>query len=38
VARADTVAEIMYSIDDREGYNPGLACRMARVAQSFQWP
>jgi hypothetical protein len=36
-ARADTIAEIELSIDDREGFQPGLACRLARVAQTFQW-
>jgi len=38
VSRGDTLAEITYSIDDREGYQPGIACRLARVARSFQWP
>jgi hypothetical protein len=35
--RADTIAEIQLSVDDRDGYQPGLLCRLARVAQTFQW-
>lgn len=38
LSRADTLVEITYSVDDREGYQPGIACRFARIAQSFQWP
>ncbi len=36
-ARADIIAEIQLSVDDRDGYQPGLLCRLARVAQTFQW-
>ena len=36
-ARGDTVVELQYFVDDREGYQPGIACRLARVAQTFQW-
>jgi hypothetical protein len=36
-ARAGTLATIELSVDDRDGYQPGLLCRLARVAQTFQW-
>jgi hypothetical protein len=35
--RGRTVAYIAYSIDDRDGYQPGLICRFARVASTFAW-
>ena len=35
--RGDTAVELQYFVDDREGYQPGIACRLARVAQTFQW-
>ena len=35
--RGRTVAYIGYSLDDRDGYQPGLLCRFARVASTFAW-
>jgi len=32
-----TIASIAFSLDDREGFQPGLMCRLARVASSFAW-
>jgi hypothetical protein len=37
VTRAHTVAHIGYSIDDRDGYQPGVMCRLTRAATSFRW-
>jgi hypothetical protein len=36
VKRGRTIAHIMYSLDVRD-YQPGLMCRMARIATTFQW-
>lgn len=32
------IVEFNLSIDDREGHQPGLECRMIRVATSARWP
>jgi hypothetical protein len=37
VRRGNTVAHIGYSLDDRDGYHPGVMCRLARVATTFRW-
>jgi hypothetical protein len=35
--RKGAVATLEYSIDDREGDQPGLVCRLLRVAYTFRW-
>jgi hypothetical protein len=35
--RNRTIAHLSYSLDDRDGYQPGLMCRLARAASTFQW-
>jgi hypothetical protein len=37
VARGRRTAILEFSIDDRDGYQPGIMCRMARVASSYRW-
>lgn len=37
VKRSNTIAHLSSSIDDGEGYQPGLMCRLTRVAATFQW-
>jgi hypothetical protein len=37
IARETHVARISYNLDDREGDQPGLMCRLARTAASFRW-
>lgn len=37
VRRGETVAHIDLNIDDREGYQPGVMCRLARAATTFRW-
>jgi hypothetical protein len=37
VKRGFDVAHIGYSLDDRDGYHPGVMCRLARVATTFRW-
>jgi hypothetical protein len=35
--RNRSVAHLVYSIDDRNGYQPGLVCRVVRAAATFRW-
>src|SRR5262245_37781891 len=35
--RGKTLASIDISVDDRDGYQPGLMCRLTRVAATFVW-
>ena len=35
--RNRTIARVEFSLDAREGYQPGLVCRLERVATSFRW-
>jgi hypothetical protein len=35
--RGRTVAHIGYSLDDRDGSQPGMMCRLARAASTFDW-
>jgi hypothetical protein len=35
--RAGQVARLAWSIDDREGFQPGLVCRLQRMASTFEW-
>lgn len=37
VKRGSTIARISSSIDDREGHQPGVECRLTRVATTFRW-
>lgn len=37
VKRGKTVAHIGLSMDDREGYQPGVMCRLTRAAATFRW-
>jgi hypothetical protein len=37
-AHAGRIAHFDLTLDDQEGYQPGLLCRLARVAASAQWP
>ena len=37
VMRDRRIATIAYNIDDRDGYQPGLVCRLERVARTFKW-
>jgi hypothetical protein len=35
--RNRTVAHLAYNLDDRNGYQPGLVCRVVRAASTFHW-
>jgi hypothetical protein len=35
--RTGQIARLAYSIDDREGFQPGLICRLQRMAGTFEW-
>lgn len=37
VKRGNTVAHIGYNLDDREGHQPGIECRLTRAAATFRW-
>ena len=37
-SQSGAVARLAWNIDDREGFQPGLACRLEKVAGTFQWP
>ena len=37
VKRGNTVAHISFSMDDREGNQPGVRCRLTRAATTFRW-
>lgn len=37
LTRGQRRAILEFSIDDRDGYQPGIMCRMARVASSYRW-
>jgi hypothetical protein len=37
VSRGQRTAILEFSIDDRDGYQPGIMCRLARVASSYRW-
>ncbi len=37
VKRGHTIAHIGYFLDDRDGFQPGLVCRLVRTASTFAW-
>lgn len=37
VKRGNTIARISSIMDDREGHQPGVECRLTRVATTFRW-
>ena len=37
LTRGQRRAILEFGIDDRDGYQPGIKCRMARVASSYRW-
>jgi hypothetical protein len=37
LSRGQRRAVLEFSLDDREGYQPGIMCRLARVASSYRW-
>lgn len=37
VARGARVGAIEYNVDDREGYQPALVCRLVAIAKTFRW-
>ena len=37
LSRSGSIAEMEYSLDDREGTQPGIECRIMRVASTFRW-
>jgi len=37
MARGASVASVEYNVDDREGYQPALVCRLVAIAKTFRW-
>jgi hypothetical protein len=35
--RGQRLVLLEFSLDDREGYQPGIMCRLARVASTYRW-